>query len=199
MRRKKLSNAQLIYKQDKSTGELRKELTASLKVAKEKMRKLKEKGLSKSEFYQEHKKDFENVNLKSNNRLNLSKELARVNQFLNSKSSTPKGLKQAEKNLIEVINEKYGDMLNEKNVRDFQRFMKMYRDKYEEQVKLDSDKVVDAFKEAERLKISKKDMLENIEAFIENEEELQDMDLEDMFEDGKIDKRRRFKLEDYLS
>ena len=196
---KKLSNAQLIYRQNKTTSQLKSELRRGLKVAQSRMQKLKSAKLTKSEFYQEHKKDFENINLDTNNRLNISKELAKVNQFLNSKSSTPKGLVQAEKRLIETINDKYGeDILNNKNVRSFQKFMKMYREKYQEQANIPSDKIVDAFKHAERLKINKKDMLDNLELFIENEEELESMSIEDLFEDGKVDKRRVFKLTDYL-
>ena len=122
-----------------------------------------------------------------------------MNKFLNAKSSTPKGLKESELQFIEVINRNFGeDILNKKNVREFQKFMKIYKDKYADQTNLSSDKVVDVFKEAERLKINKKDMLENIELFIEKEEELSNMGVEDMFEDGVIDKRRRFKLDDYL-
>lgn len=198
---KKLSNTQQIYRSDKTTKELKSQLSRALKSARNRMSKLKSAKLSRSEFYQEHKNDFkkdvlENVGF---NRLNIAKELSKVNRFLNSKSSTPKGLLQAEEDFINVMNERYGDkFLNKKNVRAFQRFMKDFKAMYGEQSQIDSDKVVDAFKEAERLKINKKDMLENLELFIENEEHIANMTLEDLFKDKKIDKRRRFKVEDYL-
>lgn len=198
---KKLSNTQQIYRSDKTTKELKGQLSRALKSARNRMSKLKSAKLSKSEFYQSHKKDFkEDILYKvGNNRLKLSKELAKVNQFLNSKSSTPSGLKKSERQFIEVMNERYDDkFLNKKNVREFQKFMKEFKELYGEQSQLDSDKAVDSFKEAERLKINKKDMLENLELFIENEEDISNMNLEDMFEDGKIDKRRRFNLDDYL-
>lgn len=208
---KKTSNAQMLYKSDLTTKQLQKELMKGMKEAKKRMENLRKSGLSKSDFYQSNKKDFIDTpfgKIAKNetafpfgnlNRLNTSKELAKVNRFLNSKSSTPKGLKKAEKDFIQAINENFGEeILNEKNVREFQKFMKMYKEKYAEQTNISSDKVVDAFKEAERLKISKKDMLENIELFIEKEEELSKMELEDVFEGGKIDRRRRFKLDDYL-
>ena len=198
---KRLTNTQRIYKSNKTTKQLKKQLSKALDMARSRMAKLKSAKLSKSEFYQEHKNDFkkdvlENVGF---NRLNISKELSKVNRFLNAKSNTPQGLRKAEKQFIEVMNERYGeDLLNKNNVRDFQRYMKQFKEMYGEQSQIDSDKVVDSFKEAERLKINKKDMLMNLELFIENEEDISNMDLEDMFENGKIDRRRRFKLDDYL-
>lgn len=198
---KRLTNTQLIYKSKKTTEQLKKQLSKALDMARSRMVKLKSAKLSKSEFYQEHKKDFgkevlENVGF---NRLNISKELSKVNRFLNSKSSTSEGLLKAEEDFIDVMNERYGEaFLNKKNVRAFQRFMKDFKAMYGEQTQIDSDKVINAFKESERLKINKKDMLENLELFIENEEHIKSMNLEDVFEDGKIDKRRRFKVEDYL-
>lgn len=198
---KRLTNTQLIYRSKKTTEQLKKQLSKAMDMARSRMSKLKSAKLSRSEFYQEHKNDFkkdvlENVGF---NRLNIAKELSKVNRFLNSRSSTPKGLLQAEEDFINVMNERYGDeFLNKKNVRAFQRFMKDFKAIYGEQSQIDSDKVVDAFKEAERLKINKKDMLENLELFIENEEHIANMTLEDLFKDKKIDKRRRFKVEDYL-
>lgn len=198
---KKPTNTQKIYRSDESTKGLMKLLKVAMKNARKKLDTLKKFGLSNTEFFQEHKKDF-NESILDNvgkNRLKISKELAKTNRFLNSKSSTPKGLKKAEKQFIEVMNERYGeDLLNEKNVRDFQKYMKMYKSMYGEQSQIDSDKVVDSFKEAERLRINKKDMLLNLELFIENEEDISNMELDDMFEDGKIDKRRRFKFDDYF-
>lgn len=198
---KRLTNIQLIYRSKKTTEQLKKQLSKALEMARNRMLKLKSAKLSRSEFYQEHKNDFkkdvlENVGF---NRLNIAKELSKVNRFLNSRSSTPKGLLQAEEDFINVMNERYGDeFLNKKNVRAFQRFMKDFKAMYGEQTQIDSDKVVNAFKESERLKINKKDMLENFELFIENEEHIANMTLEDLFKDKKIDKRRRFKVEDYL-
>lgn len=198
---KRLTNTQLIYKSKKTTEQLKKQLSKALDMARSRMSKLKSAKLSRSEFYQEHKNDFkkdvlENVGF---NRLNISKELSKVNKFLNSKSSTPEGLLKAEEDFIEVMNERYGEpFLNKKNVRAFQRFMKDFKAMYGEQTQIDSDKVVNAFKESERLKINKKDMLENLELFIENEEHIKSMNLEDLFKDKKVDKRRRFKVEDYL-
>lgn len=198
---KKSSNTQQIYRSDKTTKELKYQLSRALKSARSRMNKLKSAKLSRSEFYQEHKNDFKESILDDIgfNRLNISKKLSKVNRFLNSKSSTPEGLLKAEEDFINVMNERYGDeFLNKKNVRAFQRFMKDFKAMYGEQSQIDSDKVVDAFKEAERLKINKKDMLENLELFIENEEHIANMTLEDLFKDKKIDKRRRFKVEDYL-
>lgn len=198
---KKVSNAQQLYKSKKTTNQLKNALKQSLKSVQSRLSKLKSNRMTRSEFYQENKNKFnydilENV---GNNRLKITKELAKANRFLNAKSSTPQGLRKAEKQFIEVMNERYGeDLLNKKNVRDFQKYMKQFKAMYGEQSQLDSDKVVDSFKEAERLKINKKDMLLNLELFIENEEDISNMEIEDMFEDGKIDKRRRFKLEDYL-
>lgn len=198
---KKVSNAQQLYKSKKTTNQLKNALKQSLKSVQSRLFKLKSNRMTRSEFYQENKNKFnydilENV---GNNRLKITKELAKANRFLNAKSSTPQGLRKAEKQFIEVMNERYGeDLLNKKNVRDFQKYMKQFKAMYGEQSQLDSDKVVDSFKEAERLKINKKDMLLNLELFIENEEDISNMEIEDMFEDGKIDKRRRFKLEDYL-
>lgn len=198
---KKLSNTQQIYRSNKTTKQLKSQLKTALKSARSRMAKLKSARLSKSEFYQEHKNDFQEEILErvGFNRLKLSKELAKVNQFLNAKSSTPKGLKEAEKDFIEKINEKFDEeFLNEKNVRNFQKFMKEFKEKHGEQDGLDSDKAVDAFKEAERLQISKKDIIDNIELFIENEEHIANMKLENIFKDDNIDRRRRFKVEDYL-
>ena len=198
---KKVSNAQQLYKSQKTTNQLKNTLKQSLKSVQSRLSKLKSSGLSRSEFYQENKNKFNNDILENvgNNRLKITKELAKANRFLNAKSSTPQGLRKAEKQFIEVMNERYGeDLLNKNNVRDFQKYMKQFKEMYGEQSQLDSDKVVDSFKEAERLKINKKDMLMNLELFIENEEDISNMELEDMFEDGKIDKRRRFKLDDYL-
>lgn len=198
---KRLTNTQLIYRSKKTTEQLKKQLSKALEMSRSRMSKLKSAKLSRSEFYQEHKNDFkkdvlENVGF---NRLNIAKELSKVNRFLNSRSSTPKGLLQAEEDFINVMNERYGDnFLNKKNVRAFQRFMKDFKAMYGEQTQIDSDKVINAFKESERLKINKKDMLENLELFIENEEHIANMTLEDLFNDKKIDKRRRFKVEDYL-
>lgn len=198
---KKVSNAQQLYKSKKTTNQLKNTLKQSLKSVQSRLSKLKSSGLSRSEFYQENKNKFNDDILENvgNNRLKITKELAKANRFLNAKSSTPQGLRKAEKQFIEVMNERYGeDLLNKNNVRDFQKYMKQFKEMYGEQSQLDSDKVVDSFKEAERLKINKKDMLMNLELFIENEEDISNMELEDMFEDGKIDKRRRFKLDDYL-
>lgn len=198
---KKVSNAQQLYKSQKTTNQLKNVLKQSLKSVQSKLSKLKSSGMSRSEFYQENKNKFNDDILENvgSNRLKISKELAKVNRFLNAKSSTPQGLRKAEKQFIEVMNERYGeDLLNKNNVRDFQKYMKQFKEMYGEQSQLDSDKVVDSFKEAERLKINKKDMLMNLELFIENEEDISNMELEDMFDDGKIDKRRRFKLDDYL-
>lgn len=198
---KKVSNAQQLYKSKKTTNQLKNTLKQSLKSVQSRLSKLKSSGLSRSEFYQENKNKFNDDILENvgNNRLKITKELAKANRFLNAKSSTPQGLRKAEKQFIEVMNERYGeDLLNKNNVRDFQKYMKQFKEMYGEQSQLDSDKVVDSFKEAERLKINKKDMLMNLELFIENEEDISNMELEDMFEDGKIDKRRRFKLDNYL-
>lgn len=196
---KRVSNAQSIYKSKKSTSQLLNDLNKGLKIARQRLRTLKKSGLSSSEFYQNNKDNFKEIKV-GKNRLNISKELAKVNQFLNAKSSTPKGLLRAEKQFIEVFNERYGDnILNEKNVRIFQGFMKMYKEKYQDQVNLPSDIIVNAFIQSERLKISPKDILDNLETFAKYEEEISNMNLEDMFDNGVIDKRRRFKLSDYLS
>ena len=198
---KKVSNAQQLYKSQKTTNQLKSALKQSLRSAQSRLSKLKSSKLTKSEFYQENKNKFNDDILENvgSNRLKITKELAKVNRFLNAKSSTPQGLRKAEKQFIEVMNERYGeDLLNKNNIRDFQKYMKQFKEMYGEQSQIDSDKVVDSFKEAERLKINKKDMLMNLELFIENEEDISNMELEDMFEDGKIDKRRRFKLDDYL-
>jgi len=197
---KKLSNAQLIYRQGKTTSQLKSELRRGLKVAQSRMQKLKSAKLTQSEFYQEHKKDFVDVNLDTNNRLNISKELAKVNQFLNSKSSTPKGLLEAEQDFIDIINTRFKKkILNSKNVRRFQRFMRMYKDKYQDQTNIPSHKVVDAFVESERLQISQADILANLEEFAENEEKLKKLKVENLFNNGVIDGRRRFTLEDYIN
>ena len=50
--------------------------------------------------------------------------------------------------------------------------------KYQEQANIPSDKIVDAFKHAERLKINKKDMLDNLELFIENDKNNQTFTIE---------------------
>lgn len=192
-------NAQEILKSDRSTRSLRLELEKSFKMAQERMNRLKEAGLSKSEFYREHRKDFKE--LEAGNRLEISKELARVNRFLNAKSSTVKGLKEAEAQFIEAINKTMGeDYINANNVRRFQAFMNEYKDKYQEQTNIQSDTVVDAFLESERLMISKSDMLANLELFAEYKAELKNLTPEDILPDGaKLDRRRRFKLDDYFT
>lgn len=199
---KRKTNAQDIMKSLDDTAKMRRELRRKGEIARKRMQELLNQGFGKAEFFINNKEYYDSPFGKMpmpNSRKDIAKELAKMNRFLNSKSSTPKGLKESELKFIEAINNNFGeDILNEKNVRDFQKFMRLYREKYADQTQIDSDKVVDAFKEAERLKINKEDILANIELFIEKEEELSNMNLEDMFEDGVIDRRRRFKLDDYL-
>lgn len=198
-RKQRITNAQEIYKSSISTRKLIKELESSFKMAQRRMQRLKKAGLSKSEFYREHRKDFIELDV-GRRRLEVSKELAMVNRFLSSKSSTVKGLKEAERQYIQTINEKvmFDNVLNEKNVRSFQAFMKEYYDKYVEQSELQSDIVIEAFVEAERLQLSKKDLLANLDMFNKYKEKIKNLKVEDFLQEGeKLDKRRRFKLSEY--
>lgn len=197
----KSTNAQAVSKSRRSTYQLRKSLEARINKANERLEKLKQAGYGESQFYQTHKKGFKMPRSGNPSRQELSKSLAEVNRFLSSKSSTVRGMKQARKEQLERLSTSpnVSGLVNEKNLDKFNKFMQYYRDHVQSQTKLPSDFVAnDLFGMSERLKINPQDLLDNIEDVTQFYHVLQDMSLEDMFPDGKIDKRRRFKVQDYL-
>ena len=200
------TNAQDIMKSDMTSQAMRKNLVSAQKEAKKRMDALKKAGCEFTDFYQNHKTDFREVPF---GRENMAKELARTNQFLQAKQSRVKGMKQASSELLELYNVNFfgyikGDSpesdphLTEKSLPRFQSFMRYYKENIKKQTNIQSDVVVEAFLLAEKLHISHKDMLNNIDLFADYQKQLESMELKDMFPDGKVDNRYRFKLGDYM-
>lgn len=194
------SSAQEIMESGMSTRKMRSEYNRLSKMANARLDRLSRAGLEASEFYQEHKAGF--GPLDTTGRKNIAKELAELNRFLNAQSSTISGLRESRKDLIDVMNKQYGDgegggPFNEENIDRFSKFMKEYRDKYKEQLNLASDKAVDLFLAKERLQLSERDLWRNVDTFLDYEEELESMSVEDVLGRRK-NVGQRFKISTYL-
>ena len=192
------SNAQSIMKSKRATDLLKKDLTRRNEEANRRLGELKEAGFSDSQFYQNHKRGFKDA--KYMDRADISKRLAKVNQFLNAKSSTVAGIKKARRDTIKALNEsnKVPVKITEKNLNKFLDFMNYYHNNVEKQTKIPSDFIVEMFSLHEKLHINLKDLMENMDEVANFKHELDKMKLEDMFPDGKVDNRVRFKVADYL-
>ena len=193
------SSAQEIMESGMSTRKMVSEYNRLSKMANARLERLERAGLESSEFYQEHKAGF--GPLDTIFRKNIAKELAELNRFLNAQSSTISGLRKSREDLIDVMNKRFGDgetgPFNEENIDRFSRFMKEYRDKYKEQLNLASDKAVDLFLAKERLQLSEKDLWRNVDTFLDYEEELASMSVEDVLGRRK-NVGQRFKISTYL-
>lgn len=191
-------NAQKIAKSGRSTGQLQQDLVRRTEEANRRLGELKEAGFSNSQFYQEHKKGFKVP--KYQDRVDTSKRLAKVNQFLNAKSSTVAGIKKARRDTIKALNEseRVPVKITEKNLNKFLQFMDYYHNNVEKQTKIPSDFIVEMFGLHEKLHINLKDLMENMDEVANFKHELDKMKLEDMFPNGKVDNRVRFKVADYL-
>lgn len=192
------SNAQKIAKSSRSTGQLQQDLVRRTEEANRRLGELKEAGFSNSQFYQEHKKGFKVP--KYQDRADTSKRLAKVNQFLNAKSSTVAGIKKARRDTIKALNEseRVPVKITEENLNKFLQFMDYYHNNVEKQTKIPSDFIVEMFGLHEKLHINFKDLMENMDEVANFKHELDKMKLEDMFPNGKVDNRVRFKVADYL-
>lgn len=195
------NNAQEIYKTSKSrtSYQMKKSLESRMRQANERLSELKEAGFGQTQFYQEHKKGFKMPKQKMT-RQEMSKKMAEVNRFLNAQSSTVSGMKRARKEELEKLKEsKVSGLINEGNLDKFNKFMKYYRERADKQTKIPSDFVAtNLFDLSERLKIRPQDIIDNMEEVMSFYHVLEDMSLEDMFPEGKIDRRRRFTVADYL-
>lgn len=170
-----------------------------MKQANERLEKLKEEGFTQSQFYQEHRKGFK-MPKQDMTRQELSKKIAEVNRFLNAQSSTVTGIRRARKEELEKLKEsKVAGLVDEGNLDKFNKFMQYYRERANKQTKAPSDFVAtNLFDLSERLKIRPQDIINNMDEVMSFYHVLEEMSLEDMFPDGKIDRRRRFTVADYL-
>ena len=193
-------NAQKIAKSSRSTGQLRQDLIRRTEEANRRLGELKEAGFSQTQFYQDHKQGFKVP--KYQDRADTSKRLAKVNQFLNAKSSTVSGIKKARRDTLKHLRESErmpeGVEITEKNLDKFLQFMDYYHNNVEKQLKIPSDFAVEMFGLHEKLHINFEDLMKNMEEVASFKHELDKMNLEDMFPEGKIDNRVRFKVADYL-
>ena len=175
-------------------------LESRINKANERLEKLKEAGFEKTQFYQNHRKGFE-MPKEQLGRKGMSKRMAEVNRFLNSQSSTVGGMKRTRRDIINSLNKssKIELKITEENLDDFLDFMTYYDEHVKNQTRIPSDFVAnEVFNMHQNLQVSKEDLMKNMEAVYDYEEQVKNMKLEDMFLDGKVDKRVRFKVADYL-
>lgn len=196
------SNAQEVYKSSKSRSayQMNRSLESRINKANERLEKLKEAGFEKTQFYQNHRKGFE-MPKEQLGRKGMSKRMAEVNRFLNSQSSTVGGMKRTRRDIINSLNKssKIELKITEENLDDFLDFMTYYDEHVKNQTRIPSDFVAnEVFNMHQNLQVSKEDLMKNMEAVYDYEEQVKNMKLEDMFLDGKVDKRVRFKVADYL-
>ena len=196
------SNAQEVYKSSKgrSTYQMNKSLESRINQANERLVKLKEAGFEKSQFYQNNRKGFR-MPKRQLDRMEMSKKMAEVNRFLGSQSSTVSGMKKSRREQIKALNEssKIEIEITEDNLDDFNKFMAYYKENVKNQTKMPSDFVAnELFGLHERLHISKEDLMKNMDEVYAFHHVLEWMSLEDMFPEGKINNRVRFKVADYL-
>lgn len=192
-------NAQSIMKSKRATDLLKKDLTRRTEEANRRLGELKEAGFSDSQFYQNHKRGFKDARYLD--RADISKRLAKVNQFLNAKSSTVAGLKKARRDTIKALNEseRVPVKITEQNLNKFLQFMDYYHNNVEKQMKIPSDFIVEMFGLHEKLHIDFMDLMKNMDEVAHFQHVLKDMKFEDMFPDKEsIDTKRRFKVADYL-
>lgn len=194
-----ITDAQKIMEMGSSRN-IRNALQKAQKQALSRMEALKNAGYEQSEFYKAHRTDFKEVPF---GKENMAKELAMTNRFLASESSDVEKIASVREQTVKKFNKSlFGDEsdgpINMENLDRFTDFMRFYRENIKRQTNLQSDTVVDAFLLAEKLHISHKDILTNLDLFSDYQKELQSMELEDMFPDGKVDNRYRFKVGDYI-
>lgn len=186
------SNAQRIKKSKRSDFQLRRSIEARSKDANQRLSRLIEKGYGRDQFVQEHKGGFhffegmttdEKFEVK---RIDLSKELARIDRFLNAKSSRITGIKESRQATIKALNDndKIGFEITEENYDDFQDLMNEYRNKYKNQVRnIQSDKVInELWRFHEEFKISAQELKENMVEFVEHIHEIENTSMEDIKE-----------------
>ena len=197
------TNAQTIASSTWSASRITNEYERAAKMARGRLERLKNAGYEASEFYQEHKDDFQG--LQGIGRMNYAKQLAEINRFLNADSSTVGGIQRARENLIDAMNRLYGVVdaegnvsgpFGEHNIDAFSKFMNKWRAKKGGQMP-PSDKLVDIFLTKERLRLNEQDLMHNLKMFLDNEELLNEMSVGDVLGRRK-DRGRTFKLSSYL-
>lgn len=186
------SNAQKIKKSKRSDFQLRRSIQARSKDANERLERLKARGFSRDQFVQEHQEGFhffEGMDVderRAVKRSELSKELARIDRFLNARSSRISGLRESRKNTIDALNKtgKFGFEVNESNYDDFQILMSEYRNNYKNQVNfMQSDVVMDnLWQMKENLQLTAEEIRENMSTVLWNLEEMANTTMEDIEE-----------------
>ena len=107
----------------------------------------------------------------------FSSELSETATFLNRDNTTISGFRKQLKSSIDSFNRLFEDNpINEENIFDLYDFLEDYRQKYKVQDIPDSDEVIDVWVEAQRLNISSKSLLKDIDYWSEHYEDMQDLE-----------------------
>lgn len=197
-----------VRKSSRSTAQLRAQYERVAKAANKRLEKLKEAGFGSSEFVQNHKNGFKTDIMydqygRVRSRTEVSKMLAEVNRFMNAESSTVRGLKKARQELLDSLHDvdeegnptRY-EGITEENLDKFTKFMDMYHSSVEAQTNYSSETAVQAFILGEKLHISQKDLLKNMDRVYRNYEQLESLDVSMLIGDESPG-RKRFSFSDY--
>lgn len=98
--------------------------------------------------------------------------IAKVNQFLGSQSSTLSGYEKSRQQTIRAFNDAGYTNINESNVDLAISFMEDWRAKYQSQINVPSEYVLKVWEQAQRLKLSKDDLIKNMDYYAQHLKQL---------------------------
>lgn len=112
-------------------------------------------------------------------KLELSSVLSKLNKFTQSDSSTIKGYKESRKQTIDTFNENGYEWVNDDNLDDLLEFMDDFKEGADSQ-QYGSDDAMIMYEQADRLGISSDDLKDNMDLFINNLDDIKNLDVDNL-------------------
>ena len=154
--------------------QMRQEYTRARSVANKRIKRLSASDFATSDVVANHAEGFKTLNsIKS--RRELIRELSDVHRFLESQYSSIQGQQMLMDNNIATMQSHGYDFINEKNYKSFVNFMEDARSRVVASG-YGSEFFVDIFEQSERLKISAKSLLKDVDYWAKHLEELRSVD-----------------------
>lgn len=138
----------------------------------------------KSEFtwtqaYKQHKKGFEKyADIKAmgkSGEKQLMRNMRDLHKFLSSKGGTVRGQQKIRKSTIDTLHERGYTEINSKNYKQWVKFMNEVKAKHYDKM-YDSKRMAKAWNEARKKGITTKDVMNNFDAFMGNQEKIKLLD-----------------------
>lgn len=154
-----------------SLSEAKKEYSKLRSIARKRLERLGASEFAGSSTYKNWQEGFETVSeLKSETK--LRKALYDVARYLNLKTGSVSGAREARKKFVDTMNEMGYDWINERNANEFGEFMREVK-KHEDYKGRDSEQLVELFKTAKDKRIDTQSLAQHYEKWFDNEKKYQ--------------------------